>query len=674
MIVRELLFRLGLRVNPREFQKAERGVERLRGTATSAAAGVSSLAGSIGGMLAALGGAAALFAGGRWLVGTISSMETLKTSLITVTGSAEAAEAAFAMIREFAAKTPFQVEEVATAFRKLSAMGLDPSMAALEAYGNTAAAMGKSLDQMIEAVADAATGEFERLKEFGIKASSQGNKVTFTFRGVKTTVKKEAAEIEKYLQGIGMTQFAGGMERQSKTLSGLWSTLKDQLAAFAMAVGESGLLDAMHEFLGVLFEAAGGGGVLAKALGFVLGNSLKFISTVLKAVINLVKQGVELFRRLVPPDLLERSGEFAEKLKQVAKFALLAASPIALLFLLMEDFVAFMQGRKSVIGDFVDQLRDSPGIVGDLARGLERLKDPAFWDEVKARAVGVFEAIKGGVKTGQSVLTKLAAAWDKVVRVFGTFKRLFDLWWGAARPVLETYQRIAGRIADAWVAVGEKTAQLSGPLGRLGEALGRVADLALRVWESFVQTEAVQSFAEWFGDVINDVLKTFELLQGVASTVFLAVYDKWVEHVGAMIDLAAKLIDGLVTGIDKLPAALMMAWVEFFSWLEGTINAAVGAINSMIADVEKVSGLVGVDLGRIGEVSLGAPGVPGIAPATAGSGQTNVNSTVGSVTVQIDGTTDMGEQEIRRAVRDGMFDMDTQRWQEVERLVGAGPR
>ena len=34
--------------------------------------------------------------------------------------------------------------------------------------------MGKSLNQMIEAVADATTGEFERLKEFGIKARTHG--------------------------------------------------------------------------------------------------------------------------------------------------------------------------------------------------------------------------------------------------------------------------------------------------------------------------------------------------------------------------------------------------------------------------------------------------------------------------------------------------------------------
>ena len=51
-----------------------------------------------------------------------------------------------------------------------------------------------------EAVADAAVGEFERLKEFGIKAKSEGDKVTFLFKGVSTTVGKNAAEIETFLQ------------------------------------------------------------------------------------------------------------------------------------------------------------------------------------------------------------------------------------------------------------------------------------------------------------------------------------------------------------------------------------------------------------------------------------------------------------------------------------------
>ena len=81
----------------------------------------------------------------REIVRTSAEFQRLQTSLKTVTGSAEAATAAFAQIKEFAATTPFSLQEVTQGFIKLKALGLDPSAAALESYGNTASAMGKSL-------------------------------------------------------------------------------------------------------------------------------------------------------------------------------------------------------------------------------------------------------------------------------------------------------------------------------------------------------------------------------------------------------------------------------------------------------------------------------------------------------------------------------------------------
>lgn len=167
-----------------------------------------------------------------------ADMEKMQVSLKTAMGgSAEETKKAFTVINQFATKTPYELGEVMGAFIKLKNMGLTPSNAALEAYGNTASAMGKNLNDMIEAVADAATGEFERLKEFGIRSSSQGNQVKFTFQGVTTTVKKNAADIEKYLIKIGQTKFAGGMEAQSKTLYGQMSTLKDNATMLASKLG-----------------------------------------------------------------------------------------------------------------------------------------------------------------------------------------------------------------------------------------------------------------------------------------------------------------------------------------------------------------------------------------------------------------------------------------------------
>ncbi len=167
-----------------------------------------------------------------------ADVESYIQSLATATGTMESARAAFAQITKFAATTPFALNEVLDAFIRLKNLGLDPSEAALVSYGNTSSAMGKTLNQMIEAVADAVTGEFERLKEFGIKASVEGKKVTFTFRGVKTTVKNDAAAIEYYLRRIGDVEFAGGMERQAQTLAGTWSNFTDGLTASLVRFGD----------------------------------------------------------------------------------------------------------------------------------------------------------------------------------------------------------------------------------------------------------------------------------------------------------------------------------------------------------------------------------------------------------------------------------------------------
>jgi len=167
---------------------------------------------------------------GAAAVKAAADFEKLGVSLNTVfKGNEAAASAAFDQITQFTAKTPFQLEEVAGAFIKLKNLGLDPSMEALRAYGNTASALGKTLDQFVEAVADAVVGEFERLKEFGIKARSEGENVAFTFQGLTTTVGKNAEEIETYLRQIGNVNFAGGIEKQAGTFYGRLSTLKDNL-------------------------------------------------------------------------------------------------------------------------------------------------------------------------------------------------------------------------------------------------------------------------------------------------------------------------------------------------------------------------------------------------------------------------------------------------------------
>ncbi len=195
-----------------------------------------SVASSIGKVVAALG----LMQVGRMFADTVMETEKLRGALTTMTGSTANAAAAFENLTKFASETPFTLDQSVNAFIKLKALGLDPSERALQSYGNTASAMGKDMMQMIEAVADASTGEFERLKEFGIKAKSEGDNVALTFQGVTTTIGKNSEEIQAYLLAIGEVQFAGAMENQMQRLPGLMSNLQDNIDGLFRKLGDSG--------------------------------------------------------------------------------------------------------------------------------------------------------------------------------------------------------------------------------------------------------------------------------------------------------------------------------------------------------------------------------------------------------------------------------------------------
>lgn len=163
----------------------------------------------------------------------------LNARLVTATGSTQAASKAFEDLNAFALETPFTLQESINGFALLKNLGLEPTRASMVSFANTSAAMGKSLEQMIEAVADATTFEFERLKEFGIKTKQEGDTVKFTFRGITTEVGKNADEVKRFLENIGNTAFAGAAIEQTKTLAGSISNLNQGFDNLKIAAGEA---------------------------------------------------------------------------------------------------------------------------------------------------------------------------------------------------------------------------------------------------------------------------------------------------------------------------------------------------------------------------------------------------------------------------------------------------
>jgi len=176
------------------------------------------------------------------------SLQDYEARLKTATGSVETAGVAFEALEGFASQTPFALEQSLEAFLKLKNLGLNPTEEALISYGNTASAKGKELTQIIEAVADATNGEFERLKEaFDITSKTVGDRVRFTFQGITTEVGKNAEEIEAYLQSIGNNNFAGAMTDRMATLGGQVSNLGDAWGELFRTISEMGVGEVMGQ-------------------------------------------------------------------------------------------------------------------------------------------------------------------------------------------------------------------------------------------------------------------------------------------------------------------------------------------------------------------------------------------------------------------------------------------
>lgn len=188
----------------------------------------------------ALGAVAAGGVFARGVIATASQFEQFQVILENTEGSAAKAQAAMDWVRKFAASTPYELADVMDAFVKLKSYGIEPTNGALEALGNMAAGMGKDLGQAVEMLADAQTGEFERLKEFGIKASQAGGKVTLTYFKAGKEVKKTGIALKDVgtaITTIANDKFGGMMARQSQTLAGIWSNLKDQVSGFMLLIG-----------------------------------------------------------------------------------------------------------------------------------------------------------------------------------------------------------------------------------------------------------------------------------------------------------------------------------------------------------------------------------------------------------------------------------------------------
>ena len=224
----------GLRRAEKSLKKSSR---KMRGISQN-------LAMSVSAPLAAIGGAA---------LKASADLETLETSFGTLTGSTEKAKAIMEDLKDFASRTPFQIQGLAESQKVLMGFGLsiEESRKQLELLGNASQGSSEKLKGLAVVM-----GQVKGAGKLDAKDTLQFiNQGVPIIQLLSDTLGKSALEIKQLTsQGkIGFEQvsaamqmaneeggmFYKGMERQSKTLNGVFSTLKDNLTLALAEIGNN---------------------------------------------------------------------------------------------------------------------------------------------------------------------------------------------------------------------------------------------------------------------------------------------------------------------------------------------------------------------------------------------------------------------------------------------------
>ena len=252
--------------------------------------GVTKALGLAGGALAAIGAGQIL----KGIVDQYRAFEKYRTVLAVYTGSQAAANKELDRLKILAKSLPQDLSDLTEGFVLFKSRGIDTSSKALTAFSNIATANGKSMTQLGEAVADALTGEFERMKEFGIKVAKENDKFVADIGNGQSIIANSSQDLVNKLQALGEVggKFGKAAEENNKTLNQSFSNLSGSIFSTSVVIGEK-LRPEMKKAIDQLTEWIDKNDELAAKIGVGLGDAVGAVAsgiTILADNIDLIRQ------------------------------------------------------------------------------------------------------------------------------------------------------------------------------------------------------------------------------------------------------------------------------------------------------------------------------------------------------------------------------------------------
>lgn len=373
----------------------------------------------------------------RDLLSVNREFQSLKASLITFTGSVENADGAFRILRDFAKSTPFSLAEVVSSFNILVAQGIRPTEKQLTSFADIAGGTSKSMEQFAEAVADATVGEFERLKEFGIRASKEGNQLTLSIGNFTKTINNDSDSILAALAEIGDLQFAGGAARQAATLGGAITNLRDNVDEFLFSIGEQGFAGELSKAIRIMSDMISGNEDMAKSIS-------QKMTTALYAAVAAVRFLVDNLDTLL--------------LALKTAFALAVIRRIISTGKAIIDFGRAVVKSQIAIAAFTTLMKISKGNL--LALGLASAGAALIYDEFSESINGVIESLGENISLGRLEATVL------------------DALGLSARDLEDSFNDLAGEIDMTDVSFVNNTSSILDFIPTIGDAGAGMNDAA----------------------------------------------------------------------------------------------------------------------------------------------------------------------------------------------------
>jgi tape measure domain-containing protein len=197
---------------------------------------------------------------------TAAAMQQAQVGFTTLLGSGQKAKDFLSQLSSFAAATPFELKGLVDSSRLLLGVGVDSQkvIPLLTAFGDAAGAVGVGQEQfqriMLATSQAISAGKFQaqdmnQITENGIPiwkllAEATGKPVP-ELRKMSEQGKLLASDVLPALQKQMEKDYGGAMARQSQTLNGVWSTLKD-----TVSIGLSNALQPLVPMLSALIPRA----------------------------------------------------------------------------------------------------------------------------------------------------------------------------------------------------------------------------------------------------------------------------------------------------------------------------------------------------------------------------------------------------------------------------------